>query len=332
MTVPRKQLAAVIALAFVVTGCGTTSTGEHKPLIPLPWGHRPAAKHPEAPKLPPANSGRGGYYKDDGPGANPPPGLLDVPDAVVRAEPYAKGANRPYSVFGRTYTPILHEDPFVQKGVATWYGVKFHGQKTSSGERYDMYKMTAAHPTLPIPSYARVTSVETGKSVVVRINDRGPFHASRIIDVSYTAALKLGLLGKGSHQVEVERLLSNDSARSATVRRASASAAQSARPEIASLMLDERVRSDSAALAEAVPKLPRGAFYVQLGSYSRAGTAEAMGERLAQAEVEVGKLEVVKVGSLNRLYGGPFESRADAAAAARAVPKSFGLKPLVVKR
>lgn len=213
------------------------------------------------------------------------------------------------------------------------FDVKFHGQKTSSGEPYDMYKMTAAHPTLPIPSYARITSVETGKSVIVRINDRGPFHASRVVDVSYTAALKLGLLGKGSHQVEIERLFPNDPTRIATVRRAATSEAQSAPPEIAALMLEDRVRSDSAAVAQVTPKLvPRGSFYVQLGSYGRAGTAEALGERLAQANVEVGKLEVVKVGALNRLFGGPFESREDALEAARSVPESFGLKPIVVRR
>ncbi|WP_308601791.1 septal ring lytic transglycosylase RlpA family protein [Massilia sp. Dwa41.01b] len=133
-----------------------------------------------------------------------------MPDAVVKAEPYAKWANRPYEVFGQTYTPILNEEAFVQRGVASWYGVKFHGQRTSSGEPYDMYAMTAAHPTLPIPSYVRVTNVATGKSVVVRVNDRGPFHASRVIDVSYTAALKLGLLGRGSHEVTVERLFAGD--------------------------------------------------------------------------------------------------------------------------
>ncbi|MFC0251442.1 septal ring lytic transglycosylase RlpA family protein [Massilia consociata] len=331
MAVPRKQLVTVIALASLLTGCSTT--GEHQRLIPLPWKNRPVAKHPEAPKLPPAKSGRGGYYKDDGPGANPPPGLMDLPDAVVKAEPYAKWANRPYSVFGQTYTPILHDDPFVQRGVASWYGVKFHGQKTSSGEPYDMYKMTAAHPTLPIPSYVRVTSLDSGKSVVVRINDRGPFHAGRVIDVSYTAALKLGLLGRGSHEVEVERLFPDDPMRIATVRRAAASAAQSAPPEIAALMLEDRVQSDSAAVAQVAPKVAAGGrFYVQFGSYSRPGTAEAMSERLAQAGLELGALEVVKSGSVNRLLGGPFASREDAQTAARSVPSSLGLKPIVVRR
>ncbi|MGJ9419766.1 septal ring lytic transglycosylase RlpA family protein [Massilia sp. CMS3.1] len=350
MTAPR-HLPAVIALAALLTGCG--STGEHKRLVPLPWNHKITPNHGAVP-LPPAGSGRGGYYKDDGPGRNIPLGLDLVPDAIVRAEPYAKWANRPYSIFGRTYNPILHEEPFTQRGVASWYGVKFHGQRTSSGEPYDMYKMTAAHPTLPIPSYARVTSTTTGKSVVVRINDRGPFHASRIVDVSYTAALKLGLLGKGSHEVELERLFPQDQSRIATLRRAATSLAQALSPapakaqalnvsppppDIAALMLEDRVQSDSAA---AVPAAPAGqdlatsnavaGFYLQLGAYSRADKAQEMGRQLADAGVEVGKLEVAPSGGVHRLYGGPFESRAQAQEAARALPSGLGLKPIVVKR
>ena len=98
-------------------------------------------------------------------------------------------------------------EPFRQRGVASWYGKRYHGQKTSSGETYDMYQMSAAHPTLPIPSYARVTNVANGKSVVVRINDRGPFHAQRVIDLSYVAAYKLGYIQAGQAQVEVESVI-----------------------------------------------------------------------------------------------------------------------------
>jgi rare lipoprotein A len=329
MTVPRL-LPAVIALAVTMTGCGTP--GEHRSLIPLPWHHRPAANHANVdPQLPPAGSGRGGYYQDDGPGANPPPNLRDVPDAEVKYEPYAKFANKPYSVFGQTYTPLLTDVPFTQRGVASWYGVKFHGQRTSSGEPYDMYKMTAAHPTLPIPSYARVTSLESGKSVVVRINDRGPFHSDRVIDVSYTAALKLGLLSKGSHQVEVERLFPNDPTRIATARRAATSEAQAlpARTDIAALMLEDRAQGDSAAVVQAAPQ---PGYYLQLGAFSRAGKADEMSQRLAQSGADVGAIGVVQVGSVQRLYSGPFETRAQAQQAARSLPASLGLKPIVVKR
>lgn len=345
----QRSLPVVIALAALMTGCGTT--GDNKTLGTLPWKHKVAKPGSINPKLPPANSGRGGYYKDDGPGTDIPEGLEFTPDAVVRAEPYAKWANRPYSVFGQTYTPLLNEEPFLQKGVASWYGVKFHGQKTSSGELYDMYKMTAAHPTLPIPSYARITHVATGRSVVVRINDRGPFHASRVVDVSYTAALKLGLLGKGSHEVELERLFPGDEIRLAAERRAATSAAQAAvpaaavstadvPPEIAALMLEDRMQSDSAAVAQALPAVvaasaagkATGQFYLQLGSFSRADKAQEMSRLLADAGLAVGEIEVVPSGSVNRLYGGPFESRAAAQEAARGLPSGLGIKPIVVKR
>lgn len=152
----------------------------------------------------------GGYYKDDGPGTKLPADLSNIPDAVPRIETHARGNSKPYVVFGLRYVPISDQRPFHQKGVASWYGKKFHGAKTANGETYDMYSMSAAHPTLPIPSYARVTRIKTGKSVIVRINDRGPFHSERIIDLSYVAAAKLGIIGTGSDQVVVQAITNND--------------------------------------------------------------------------------------------------------------------------
>jgi rare lipoprotein A len=154
-----------------------------------------------------STSKKGGYYKDDGPEASPPRNLDRVPDAKPRSEPLNSAANRPYVVFGKKYVPLARVQPYHQRGVASWYGKKFHGQKTSSGETYDMYAMTAAHPILPIPSYARVTSVRTGKQVIVRINDRGPFHGGRAIDLSYAAAYRLGLIGTGSGEVEIDAIV-----------------------------------------------------------------------------------------------------------------------------
>ena len=154
-----------------------------------------------------STSKKGGYYKDDGPERNPPSNLDRVPDARPRAEKLNGAANRPYVVFGKKYVPLTRVQPFHQRGLASWYGKRFHGQRTSSGETYDMYAMTAAHPVLPIPSYARVTSLKTGKQVVVRINDRGPFHSGRVIDLSYAAAYRLGLIGAGSGEVEVEAIV-----------------------------------------------------------------------------------------------------------------------------
>ena len=132
--------------------------------------------------------------------------LLAVPDAVPRLEPQRVGGpNKPYEIDGIRYVPRLDDEPGVERGIATWYGCKFHGRPTSNGEAYNMYAMTAAHKTLPIPSYARVRNPANGREVVVRINDRGPFVAGRVIDLSYTAALKLDPL-RAAGPVEVRRI------------------------------------------------------------------------------------------------------------------------------
>jgi rare lipoprotein A len=152
-------------------------------------------------------SKKGGYYKDDGPESRPPGNLDRIGDAKPRAEPLHRSANRPYEVFGKKYVPLSSVRPYHQRGIASWYGKRFHGQKTASGETYDMYAMSAAHPILPIPSYVRVTHLKSGKQVIVRINDRGPFHSGRVIDLSYAAAHRLGLIGSGSGEVEIEAIV-----------------------------------------------------------------------------------------------------------------------------
>jgi rare lipoprotein A len=142
----------------------------------------------------------------DGPPAQVPPGLDRVPDATPRIEAIRPGGpNKAYEVFGVRYQPLATDTPVQEQGLASWYGTKFHGKPTSSGEVYDMFAMTAAHKTMPIPSYARVRNPANGREVVVRINDRGPFVAGRVIDLSYTAALKLGVL-RGVTPVEVQRI------------------------------------------------------------------------------------------------------------------------------
>jgi rare lipoprotein A len=154
-----------------------------------------------------SSSQPGGYYKDDGPPERVPANLDRVADAVPRLEPLHKFANRPYSAMGKHYVPMTSLQPFRERGLASWYGKRYHGAKTSSGETYDMYAMSAAHPRLPIPSYARVTNLANGRSVVVRINDRGPFRDGRVIDVSYAAAHKLGFIQAGQARVEVEAIV-----------------------------------------------------------------------------------------------------------------------------
>ncbi len=130
-----------------------------------------------------------------------------VPDAVPQPEPYSKYGNPSnYEVYGKSYTPLKGSKGHVERGTASWYGTKFHGRRTSSGEPYNLYEMTAAHKTLPLPTYAQVTNLDNGRSVIVKINDRGPFHSNRIIDLSYVAAIKLGIMKTGTGRVEVRAI------------------------------------------------------------------------------------------------------------------------------
>ena len=167
---------------------------------------RTASTAPAAPVRSAPAPAAGSDAVRDGPGEQPPPDLHKVPDAQPRLEPVRLGGpNKPYEVLGQTYAPLAGDPPLVQRGLASWYGRKFHGRGTANGETYNMYAMTAAHKTMPLPSYARVRNPANGREVVVRVNDRGPFHSDRVIDLSYTAALRLGLLG-GVAPVEIERI------------------------------------------------------------------------------------------------------------------------------
>lgn len=359
----------LLALASLLTlvGCSSVPQPSPRASAELP-SSRSSSPHKEvsssAPALPRAGSGRGGYYQDDGPGDAPPEGLLNLPDPEPQVEPYSPRGNRPYVVFGKAYTPITDDRPFKQRGIGSWYGKKFHGQKTSSGELYDMYKMTAAHPTLPIPSYARVTNLVNGKQVIVRINDRGPFHSNRIIDLSYTAALKLGYLGKGSSQLEVERLMPEEIARIVSSKKEQRARAEQAipTPEVlaAAAAVESATRTEAPAaplaaaakesatpaaepeatakpvVVEAAPVASTATaapgFYLQLGSYAQAENAEAARSRLMQTSgVSLPPVEMVEYGLFYRLYSGPFASREGAAAAAAQL-QDGAFKPLVVQR
>ncbi len=272
MMLPTKVL-VVSSIAFALAGCSALDT-------------RQADRAP-------ARSG--GYYKDDGPGDRPPADLAAIPDATPRAEPRHRAANRPYVAFGKEYLPMVDAGGFRQRGLASWYGRRYHGQRTSSGEPYDMYAMTAAHPTLPIPSYARVTNPANGRSVVVRINDRGPFHADRIIDLSYTAAWKLDLL-RGVTPVEVAAL-------------------------------------DPAVPPAALTSDPAAATWLQLGAFASAGAAEHLGRQVRQRLGEsLPGIEPLPVGSLVKLQVGPFATLAEADRAAQALEQATGIRPYRVSR
>jgi len=305
---------ALLALAALIAGCSTT---------------RP-----------------GGYYKDDGPGGRPPASLDKIADAKPRIEPLKGSANNPYVAFGRRYVPFKTLMPYRERGTASWYGRKFHGQPTSSGERYDMYGMSAAHTILPIPSYARVTNLANGRSVIVRINDRGPFHSGRIIDLSYVAAYKLGYVSAGSAKVEVEAIVpGKTSARSAS-RRTDASAA-GAKPVAARAM--PSVPSGAAVEAGAAPALdapqtkhidadipmaidPRG-VYLQLGAFSTRENAEDMRAKIyRQLDWLTDAIEIRPKGNRYRLHLGPYHDRAEALSMAGRIQASLELTPILVVR
>ena len=200
---------------------------------------------------------RGGYYKDDGPPRRAKVDVSRVPDAVPRREPLSKTGNRPYRALGREYRPIRSARGYREIGVASWYGKKFHGKRTSSGEPYDMYAMTAAHRTLPLPSYVRVRNRDNGKTVVVRVNDRGPFRRNRIIDLSYAAAHRLGIVGHGTGAVEVEAIIPGE--------------AQTASVGVPAPVTESAVR----------PALSQ--VFIQVGAFSDPANAQALRSRLISA-------------------------------------------------
>jgi rare lipoprotein A len=267
----------VAAITLALAGCGSTPTA------------------PEKTPAPAKTAKSGGYYLDDGPDANPPANLDAIPDAVPRDEPLNSFANRSYSALGSTYTPQTERRPYSEEGLASWYGRRFNGQKTASGERYDMYAMTAAHPTLPIPSYARITSLANGKSVVVRINDRGPFHSKRVIDLSYTAAYKLGFLGSGSSRVRVESL-------------------------------------DPAAYSAKGEAIKQGA-YLQVGAFSRQENAQQLLKRLThELELDAGQTRVVLNGALYCVQLGPYANDDAVSSERTRVRERLDLNAVLVKR
>jgi len=304
----------------------------------------------------------GGFYLDDGPGQNIPPNLGEVPDAVPRLEPLRPANMRPYEALGRSYRPLTQLTPYKEQGIASWYGRRYHGQKTASGEVYDMYAMTAAHPILPIPSYARVTNLRNGRSVVVRINDRGPFHDGRVIDLSYTAACKLDVLAGGSTRVEVETIIPDSTTTVAAAPKpranatvpapaaappapstAAATPAPAATPVAGTPLEMDGVASPAAATAtKPAPAEPAavvpvsaesGGYFLQLGAFASRENADNFVSHLrAQANVAARTLQVFARDGLFRVQAGPYASQADARTAADRLAASLGIRAMVISR
>jgi rare lipoprotein A len=276
-----------------------TERGEGAEPKPAEPAVTPAAK--KAPPVTPADTTptdtpkKGGYYLDDGPGANPPPDLDSIPDAIPRIEAIRPANSRPYSALGQDYTPMTALQPYKASGIASWYGRRYHGQKTSSGEVYDMYGMTAAHTVLPIPCFVRVTNPENGRSVVVRVNDRGPFKHDRLIDLSYAAAHRLNIVKRGSGFVEVELI----------------------DPRLVAPQLGDGTPAE----ISTAPLANHSGIYIQLGAFrqlKQQGLAEGLGAGSWYN------------GELYRVRLGPYNNTQEAEAAAANLKQTLGVSALVI--
>jgi len=253
----------------------------------------------------PAPSKDGGYYGNDGPHANPPSNLDSIPNAVPKKEPLYKYSTKPYMALGKKYIPLKSAQNYKKRGVASWYGKMFHGNKTAMGETYDMYSMTAAHPLLPLPSYVRVTNIENGRSVIVRVNDRGPFKHGREIDLSYAAAHKLRLIQKGSGLVEVEAIdPDNFSSQAANVATSPASQNQTTGNTIQ--------------------------HYIQAGAFGEESNAIALGDRIKALDYnQSSKVKRVYNNGLHRLIIGPYPSREAAEQAANNMNQNLNISTII---
>lgn len=313
---PSRLPLIALAAAVYLAGCSSLSPRTAETAPQPPAGREAAVVPPYA---------GGGYYKDDGPGANPPDNLDAVPDAEPRDEPLHPFANRVYKVKGKRYVPDVSGQDYKTRGLASWYGRKFHGRPTSSGEPYDMYAMTAAHKTLPIPSFARVTNVQTGDSVVVRVNDRGPFHPDRVIDLSYTAAHKLRALNDVT-LVEVERLLPEDGAAPGSF--SAAVDGEGAPPEPAAQARSAGLQVTPLPTAQPMQVQNLRTVYLQLGAFANPLAADELTGRLIQklGRVIPGVLRLDEAG-LIKVQVGPFTSDEAADAALGMVTAAVDVKP-----
>lgn len=270
----------------------------------------------------PAVNSKGNFYKDDGP-LELPEALDLVPEPLPQQEPLHRWANNPYTVLGQKFTPIKTSGTLTERGIGSWYGRKFHGQKTSSGETYDMFGMTAAHPTLPIPSYARVTHLKNGRSVVVRINDRGPFLKGRVIDLSFLAACRLGYAANGSAEVEVASLQPGEVLPARTV---DIPAQPIAPPATIT-------RTPPPATTSMTARPSNSGVFLQLGAFSSRGNAESFHAHLAREldEHQLSRLAIQEAGAIYRVRLGPFPDRATALAMAEKLTGQKNLPTVIVR-
>ena len=304
----RKNLLLISLSSVLLVACGSNP-------------QRPSSATPGS-----TQSSNGAYLAGDGPDANAPANLDRIPDAVVRDEPLHRYANRPYKALGKEYTPLTSTGHYQETGIASWYGKKFHGQRTSIGETYDMYAMSAAHTTLPIPSYARVTNVANGKSVIVRVNDRGPFLHERVIDLSYAAAHKLGFVAAGSAEVKVESLAANSTSAAVVTSAVSAPEAVVSTP----LPVTPEVAASTPVSVAPAPVATNGKVYLQLGAFSTLqGAQQFMHKMQTRLGASHEQLVIQHIQGLQRVRLGAYANADTARAAAEKLQTRLGVKPFV---
>lgn len=333
---PRHLL--VLLITSLLAACGQNPPLKEKSPTPA----IPTKQTPALPTNEPTNTepkpGTGGYYLDDGPGENAPPNIDNIPGATLKTEQPYKRANKPYSALSQQYTPMTSYVPYKKQGVASWYGKRFHGKKTSTGEVYDMYAMTAAHTILPIPSFAKVTNPANGRFVIVRINDRGPFKRDRLIDLSYAAAYQLRLIKQGSGLVEVESIDTSPEALSKMSTAPSmqtASTTQITSEEILSPNITNEV-AQTAALepataatiitSNAATSTLNPEFYVQAGAFKNEAYGDLLQKKIQSLELgeNVGVANVYNNG-LYRVKLGPYASKSDADVSAANIRRQLNI-------
>jgi len=314
------RFVSIASLSLILAAC--SSVPLDKPVSP------PPAKTVAKPSVPPpvkhenwepAPQG-GGYYLDDGPGDLRPANLDDLPSASPQLEPIAIRNTRPYTVMGQSFTPQTSlEEPYSQKGRASWYGKKFHGAKTANGEIYDMHQMTAAHTTLPLPSYAKVTNLANGKSVIVRVNDRGPFLRGRIIDLSYAAAYQLDYIKQGSAEVLVEKMTPD-------------AIAQYHAEKNGTVVAKNGVRVEQVAMSNTSALVPfhRIPLYLQIGAFGNKNNAEALVSQVSSNHEVFGKAsQILSEAGVHRVLVGPFTSIDQANEAAIELSAFVQVQPVI---
>ncbi len=268
----HRQLAPLLPLCLLITGCSLLSMGD---------------------------------AQVDGIPTRPISELMKITEPTPRWEPRSRlGNHSPYEVFGKTYRVLESAEGYREVGIASWYGTKFHGRKTSSGEPYDVYKITAAHKSLPLPTYVQVTNLENGRTLVVRVNDRGPFKAGRIIDLSYAAAVQLGVFPRGTARVRVEAIPVD-------------------KPSLLSGLFPGG--SDH-------PETTReqDSYLLQAGAFSTRANAEQLGNQLRQQDLGEISMRADDTTRLVRVLVGPFQTRQEAEAAQRSLLERLGIRAFIV--